>query len=290
MKRIINIFLIAIVAFSCSTKNENAELKAVLAALAEENAMLAQGNIDLEISVDGYQALLVEIDENLAAIDDKHTTVSEQVAGNGITLEEDIQLHLEHIHGNLENSKYKVAQMQEELYKLYELEQIDEAVILELEMELDDAAEEIFIRDAAIVELHETVVEEDIEIAVLVEAYNEQEAISEVLYSALNTAYFIAGTNKELTDYGIIDAEGGFLGMGRVKSLAADADVDFFIPIPMDMTDEIDLLAKKAKLLTNHPESSYSLSGDKEIEILEILDKAAFWDKSDFLIIEIIKE
>lgn len=290
MKRIINIFLIAIVAFGCSTKNENAELKALLAALAEENAMLAQGNVDLEISVVGYQALLVEIDENLAAIDDKHTTVSEQVAGSGIALEEDIQLHLEHIHGNLENSKYKVAQMQEELYQLYEQEQFDEAVILELEMELDDAAEEIFIRDAAIVELHETVVEEDIEIAVLVEAYNEQEAISEVLYSALNTAYFIAGTNKELTDYGIIDAEGGFLGMGRVKSLAADADVDFFIPIPMDMTDEIDLLAKKAKLLTNHPESSYSLSGDKEIEILEILDKAAFWDKSDFLIIEIIKE
>ena len=290
MKRIINIFLIAIVAFGCSTKNENAELKALLAALAEENAMLAQGNVDLEISVDGYQALLVEIDENLAAVDDKHTTVSEQVAGSGIALEEDIQLHLEHIHGNLENSKYKVAQMQEELYQLYELEQVDEAVILELEMELDDAAEEIFIRDAAIVELHETVVEEDIEIAVLVEAYNEQEAISEVLYSALNTAYFIAGTNKELTDYGIIDAEGGFLGMGRVKSLAADADVDFFIPIPMDMTDEIDLLAKKAKLLTNHPESSYSLSGDKEIEILEILDKAAFWDKSDFLIIEIVKE
>ena len=290
MKRIINIFLIAIVAFGCSTKNENAELKALLAALAEENAMLAQGNVDLEISVEGYQALLVEIDENLAAVDDKHTTVSEQVAGNGKTLEEDIQLHLEHIHGNLENSKYKVAQMQEELYQLYEQEQIDEAVILELEMELENAAEEIFIRDAAIVELHETVVEEDIEIAVLVEAYNEQEAISEVLYSALNTAYFIAGTNKELKDYGIIDAEGVFLGMGRVKSLAADADVDFFIPIPMDMTDEIDLLGKKAKLLTNHPESSYSLSGDKEIEILEILDKAAFWDKSDFLIIEIIKE
>ena len=290
MKRMIHIFLVAIVAVGCSTKNENTELKALLAALAEENAMLAQGNVDLEISVVGYQALLVEIDENLAAIDDKHTTVSEQVAGSGIALEEDIQLHLEHIHGNLENSKYKVAQMQEELYELYNQEQIDEAVILELEMELDDAAEEIFIRDAAIVELHETVVEEDIEIAVLVEAYNEQEVISEVLYSALNTAYFIAGTNKELTDYGIIDAEGGFLGMGRVKSLAADADVDFFVPIPMDITDEIDLLCKKAKLLTNHPESSYSLSGDKEIEILEILDKAAFWDKSDFLIIEIVKE
>jgi hypothetical protein len=290
MKRMIHIFLIAIVAVGCSTKNENAELKTLLADLAEENAMLAQGNVDLEISVEVYQALLVEIDENLAAIDDKHTTVSEQIAGNGISLEEDIQLHLEHIHGNLENSKYKVAQMQEELYKLYELEQIDEAVILELEMELDDAAEEIFIRDAAIVELHETVVEEDIEIAVLVEAYNKQEVISEVLYAALNTAYFIAGTKKELKDYGIIDAEGGFLGMGRVKSLAADADVDFFVPIPMDITDEIDLLCKKAKLLTNHPESSYSLSGDKEIEILEILDKAAFWDKSDFLIIEIIKE
>ena len=259
MVRIISIFLIAIIAFGCSTKNENAELKSQLLALAEENAMLSLGNIELEESVFGYQAMLVEIDENLAAIDVKHTTVNDQVSSKGKTMEEDIQLHLKHIHGNLENSKYKVAHMQEKLYKLYNLEQIDEAVILDLEMELDNAAEEIFIRDVAIAELHEIVVEEDIEIAQLVEAYTEQEVISEVLYTALNSAYFIAGTKKELKDYGIIDAEGGFLGIGRVKSLAAEANDDFFMPIPKDITDKVDLVCKKAKLLTNHPGSSYNL-------------------------------
>jgi hypothetical protein len=106
----------------------------------------------------------------------------------------------------------------------------------------------------------------------------------------LNTAYVVSGTKKELHQYGIIDKEGGFLGLGRVKSLAAEADDGLFLPISIDGTESIELQCKKAKLLTTHPEASYKLTGDKTIEDLIILDKAAFWDKSDFLIIEIVKE
>lgn len=39
-----------------------------------------------------------------------------------------------------------------------------------------------------------------------------------------------------------------------------------------------------------YPAEFYSLTGDKTIEKLVINDPIAFWDKSDFLIIEIVKE
>lgn len=290
MKDLFTIILIAIVAAGCATKNENAALKAELEALTAENTLLAAGDIDMELTIAEYQAMLVEIDEKLATIDEKNSTVKTLASGSEKNVEDDIKLHLEHIHGTMTNTKHKIAHMQNNLDELYQDEELDEEIILALEAELEDAADEIIARDIVIDALNEAVVEEDIEIEVLSEAYAEQAVLSEVLYSALNTAYVVSGTKKELHEFGIIDKEGGFLGLGRVKSLAADADDDLFIPVPIDETDNIELLCKKAKLLTTHPESSYNLSGDKTVESLVIIDKAAFWDKSDFLIIEIVKE
>ena len=290
MKNLINIFLITIVVTGCTTKNENAALRAELEALAEENEMLAVGDIEMELTIEAYQSMLLEIDENLAVIDEKHGVVEGHIDSDAETVEEDIQMHMEHIHGTMTNTKHKVAKMQENIDDLYQDEELDDEVILALELELDEAADAIIARDVVIEVLNEAVVEEEIEIEVLTEAYAEQAVLSAVLYGALNTAYVVVGTKKELKENGIIDSEGGFLGLGRVKSLAADADDDWFIPIPINETEEIDLACKKAKLLTSHPESSYSLKGDKTIESLVIIDPIAFWDKSDFLIIEIVKE
>ena len=290
MKNLIPIFLIALVVMGCTAKNENAALRAELAALAEENELLAAGDIVMELTIEAYQAQLLEIDENLAAIDEKHGVVKGQIDSDAETVEEDIQLHMEHIHGTMTNTKHKVAKMQENIDELYQDEESDYEVILALEIELDQAAVEIIARDVVIEVLNDAVIEEEIIIDELSEAYVEQAVLSELLYGALNTAYVVVGTKKELKENGIIDSEGGFLGLGRVKSLAADADDDWFIPIPISETEEIDLACKKAKLLTTHPESSYSLTGDQTIESLVIKDPIAFWDKSDFLIIEIVKQ
>ena len=290
MKNLMTIFLMVIVAVGCNKKNENAALRAELDALAEENALLAVGDIDMELTIAEYQSMLVEIDENLAGIDEKSSKAHAMATGIEGNVEDDIKLHLEHIHGTMTNTKHKVAHLQNNLEELYLDEAIDEEAIYALEMELDNAAYEIIARDIVIDNLNDVVIEQDIEIDALSEAYAEQAVLSGVLYEALNTAYVISGTKKELHQYGIIDKEGGFLGLGRAKSLAANADDDLFIPVSIDATDDIALICKKAKLLTTHPEASYNLSGDKTVESLAILDKAAFWDKSDFLIIEIVKE
>jgi len=291
MKNLSTLILLTLLLAGCNSqaKRENAELKAELAALAEENAALAAGDTKLEIEVETFRAMLNEIDENIALIDNKNQTVTGLTEGSTGDVEEDILLHLEHIHGTMANTKQKVSHLQQNLDNLYQDKEIDEEVILELEYALDEAAGEIMVRDETIDDLNDAVVEEGIEIDVLAEAYNEQAAMSEVLYGILNTAYVAIGTKQELTEYGIIEKEGGFIGMGRVKSLAADADDEWFLPVAIDETDEIDLLCKKVKLLTTHSESSYELEGDKTIESLVILDPAAFWDKSDFLVIEIIK-
>ncbi len=93
---------------------------------------------------------------------------------------------------------------------------------------------------------------------------------------ALNTAYYVIGTNKELKKSGII----------KSGEILADFNKDLFTKIDIRKVTEISILSKKAKILSNHPSSSYKFSGDKKIiQALQINDYKAFWGNSRYLVI-----
>lgn len=95
---------------------------------------------------------------------------------------------------------------------------------------------------------------------------------------ALNTAYYVMGSNKELKKSGIIKS-------GEVLS---DFNKDLFTKIDIRKVTEISILAKKAKILSSHPTSAYKFQGDKKIiQSLQILDYKAFWSNSKYLVIVI---
>jgi hypothetical protein len=71
--------------------------------------------------------------------------------------------------------------------------------------------------------------------------------------------------------------------------LGTDFDKNYFIRIknPADLT-EIPLFAKKAKLITKHPEKTYAFEKDeKGQQQLQILDTKNFWSLSKYLVIEV---
>jgi chromosome segregation ATPase len=93
---------------------------------------------------------------------------------------------------------------------------------------------------------------------------------------ALNTAYYVIGSNKELKKNGIIKS-------GEILS---DFNKDLFTKLDVRKMTEISILSKKAKLLSNHPSSSYKFVGDKKlVQSLQILDYKAFWANSKYLVI-----
>ncbi len=93
---------------------------------------------------------------------------------------------------------------------------------------------------------------------------------------ALNTAYYVIGSNKELKKNGIIKS-------GEILS---DFNKDLFTKMDVRKVTEISILSKKAKLLSNHPSSAYKFNGDKKlIQSLQILDYKAFWANSKYLVI-----
>jgi hypothetical protein len=93
----------------------------------------------------------------------------------------------------------------------------------------------------------------------------------------LNTAYYIIGSSKELSKNGII---------GKGDRILGDFNKSLFTKIDIRKVTEISILSKKAKVLSNHPTSSYKLTGDKKIiQALEITDYKAFWSNVRYLVI-----
>jgi len=95
--------------------------------------------------------------------------------------------------------------------------------------------------------------------------------------AALNTAYYIIGTDKELSKNGVI---------GKGDRILGDFNKNLFTKVDIRNVTEIPILSKKARVLSNHPTTSYKLTGDKKIiQALEITDYKAFWSNVKYLVI-----
>ncbi|MEZ4685229.1 MAG: hypothetical protein R3B47_03950 [Bacteroidia bacterium] len=81
----------------------------------------------------------------------------------------------------------------------------------------------------------------------------EQSSKIDYQTKALNTAYFVTGTKRELKDAKVIDSEGGVIGMGSTDKLAENFDRFLhFQKIDITTLEEIPVNSRKAELLTIH--------------------------------------
>jgi chromosome segregation ATPase len=98
--------------------------------------------------------------------------------------------------------------------------------------------------------------------------------------AALNTAYYVIGTARELKDKNITTN-------GRAKNIGAGLDLSNFTKVDITVTKEIQIMKKKANIVSVHPVNSYRIEGDKTADKLVILDAKAFWSLSKVLVIAV---
>lgn len=104
------------------------------------------------------------------------------------------------------------------------------------------------------------------------------------LTNELNTCYYVVGSSKELKEAKIV--EGGFLR--KTKVLPEDFQMSAFLKADKRTLTSIPLHSKKAKVMTQQPKSSYEIVEDASGQkILKIVDPTSFWNKSNYLVIEI---
>jgi hypothetical protein len=104
----------------------------------------------------------------------------------------------------------------------------------------------------------------------------------------MNKGYLTSGTYKALKLRGLVNKEGGFLGLGKKESLQGNFADSSFTRVDITVTKTIPVNSKSAKLITKHPSSSYELvrGKDNKIDYIAIKDPEQFWKISKYAVVE----
>ena len=112
-----------------------------------------------------------------------------------------------------------------------------------------------------------------------------QQATIENQDAMLNTVWICIATQDVLKEKGIISKSGLFQSSAISKQ---GLDKSQFMQGSKRDLNIIPLNTKKARVMTNHPESSYRINESEEGNlVLEIIDKDAFWSMSNYLVVSI---
>ncbi len=250
-----------------SLKNANGEL----------SGQLNEKSAALQEFIESFN----EIQENLNAIKEKEKVMSSvtskgDVKNKGNQIKEDIQA----IYDLMAKNKNRIGSLTSKLKQ-------SNLKIAGLEKMIENLQNSLTLKDEEIAELKTRMEGLNIELANLNTNYKVVESESAAKTEALNTAYYAIGTNKELKEKKVISKEGGFIGLGKSTKVSSDFNKEYFTKLNIEQTTSINIGAKKVKLLTTHPASSYKLVGEKPIERIEITNPKEFWAASKYLVIVI---
>jgi len=234
-----------------------------------------------------------QIEKDLFAIKQKESMISINSSNSEFPANRKAQVieDIKYINTLLESNKQKISSLSAQLKKsgsnmkgLQDRIAMLETSIKQYEADISEMKNTLVEKDFEIGQLNTKMTAQDITIA------GQSNMISDQT-NMLNKGYLVSGTFKDLKEKGILSKEGGFLGIGRKESLLENCSDSLFEKIDVTEIKTIPVNSKNAKLITEHPDSSYEMvhEGDNKIAYIEIKDPDQFWKISKYAVVELIK-
>jgi len=261
--------------------------------LKSQNDSLLNVKHKLQEEVDGYFETMNQIEQNIEKIKSTENTISMQPVGQ--ELDDDtrtkINEDLTYLNDMLQTNKEELARLKAKLkksaFKSSELDRTIARLTKSLEDETTKAAllqEELSKKDSLIVQLNNIVTEKEKDIEGLSTENKTKETKIKEQDETIHTAWYVFGTRSELKEQKIITSDGLF---SPQQVLQRDFNKNYFVRIDARNTKSIPLYSTRAKILTNHPKSSYTLEKENGNFVLLIVDPNDFWSVSKYLVIEV---
>jgi len=256
--------------------------------------------ISRDSTINEWMSTFDEIERNLALIKEKEKIIAVNSSDKEISKDKKQQVleDIKYINALLDQNKKKIASLNAQLMKsggtikslqnkISELE----ASIKQSEIEISDLKTSLSEKNFKIEQLNTKVTEMQTTIAEKDEKITNQSNEISNQINEMNKAFIATGTYKELKSKGLVTKEGGFIGLGRKKSLIETFADSSFKQIDITVTKTIPVNSKNAKLITEHPAGSYEFVRDNnnKVESIEIKDPDLFWKISKYAVVEIIK-
>jgi hypothetical protein len=286
MKRIIGLILLTINFASCNTelKNENATLK-------QEVEELKSQDLEKDQTIDDFAETFSSVQENLAAIREREESIRNAREGgleNAQVARQQVLEDIEAINSIIEQNKELITELQKKLINSRGEGKKYLKMIANLNRQVEAKDEQILILKGDLANLNFKMDQLNSKVGILTETSLAQRRLIEQQTDAINTSHYTMGTYKELKAAGIVNKEGGFIGIGRTETIATDFNTDYFTQMDMRTTRRIPIEGgkKKVEILSNHLSTSYVLEKDGDLTVaISILNSGEFWKNSKYLVI-----
>ena len=290
MKKLAVLFMCAAMLASCDGfKGGSKDLK------AENDSLLMELN-QRNAELDDMMGTFNEVQEGFRKINAAESRVDLQrgtITENSASAKQQIASDIEFISKQMEENKAQIAKLQAQLknsnYNSAQMKKAVAALTAELnakQQRIEELQTELASKNIRIQELDAAVTGLSTEKEELT-AENEAKAQTVAEQDkALNTAWFVFGTKKELKDQKILTNTGLFKKGQVLKD--SDINKDYFTQVDIRTTKEIKLYSKDADILTTHPAGSYALEKDDKGQLtLKITNPKDFWSVSKYLVIQV---
>ena len=280
MKKVMIAAVCLLALAACKQKgNDAAEL-----ALEQQRDSLTRIIEQKDNEIDDMMATMNDIQEGFRAINEAEQRVTIASNGEGVTVAESIRENMQFIQNQMQQNRELISKLRNQLrqssVRADQLRRTLENLTQQLEEkdnQLRQLQAELEAKDLQIGELNQQVNNLSSNVTHLQEENSQKSQTISSQDKQLNTAWFVYGTKKELKNQHIIED-------GKV--LRSNFNRDYFAKIDIRIDKEIRLYSRSAKILTAHPQSSYTLLQDANKQyILRITNPQLFWSTSKYLVV-----
>ena len=280
MKKLMIAVLCLLTLAACKQNGNNAaEL-----ALQQQRDSLTRIIEQKDNEIDDMMATMNDIQEGFRAINEAEQRVTIASNGEGVSEAESIRENMQFIQNQMQQNRELISKLRNQLrqssVRADQLRRTLENLTQQLEEkdnQLRQLQAELEAKDVQIGELSQQVNTLSSNVSDLKEESTQKSQTITSQDKQLNTAWFVYGTKKELKEQRIIED-------GKV--LRSNFNRDYFTKIDIRIDKEIRLYSRSAKILTAHPQSSYTLLQDANKQyILRITNPQLFWSTSKYLVV-----
>ena len=283
VKNILIVCGLAVLVVSCGPTKK--ELQANIDSL---NVELTQANSEME----SLMGLLNEVQEGFQQINEAENRVNVNSAENApANVKEQVKADLAFIQAKMKENRERIAELEARVEKGDKNAAALRRTVKNLKAELAAKEEQIAALQAELEAKNIRIQQLDTEVANLTNdknALTAKNAANEQVIAnqdkAMHTAWYVIAKKKSLKEQNVLTNTGLFKKGDVMES--ANVNKDGFTEIDIRKVVEIPVGAKKATILSAHPEGSYELVADAEgMQVLKVLDPQTFWSVTRYLVI-----
>jgi peptidoglycan hydrolase CwlO-like protein len=279
---------LGIVGFTMIQKKHNTAMNN----LEHEKLALANQLSDRDSVINQWVTSFNEVESNIMKITARENMLRLQSQNMELPKDKKAEIlkELQYVQDMITQNKKRISTLRAELHR-------SGLKIAALQAKIDTLGNDIAMRDQEIASLKTDIDSRNFQIGQLNQkvdnmgrAIESKDSTIAQKTGELNKGFVAYGTYKDLKRKGLVTKEGGVLGLGKTESMESNFHNDsLFTQVDITKITTLPVNSKSAKLVTEHPQDSYTMvkDGNHHIAYIAIKNPEQFWKLSKYAVVEL---